>query len=94
LYTSLRSKHTPLSEKAKALGSGTFPHAALDCVSIPGKVDYGDPEMSVQFSPDRIIITISKNITPVNHSDIDTVEVSYSDICTISFAINRGSNTK
>ncbi|KAI7819772.1 hypothetical protein BC939DRAFT_247579 [Gamsiella multidivaricata] len=67
--------NTPLSGKAPALGMGTFPQASLTCVRLGSRVEFTKPSMAVQFGPDRLIITIEKNVTKIPHDEIKSMEV-------------------
>lgn len=55
---------------------GTFPRATLTKVRV-GKQEFMDPEMAVQFGPDRIIIDIGMSVTKIPHAEIKIVEVSF-----------------
>lgn len=55
---------------------GTFPRATLTKVRV-GKQEFMEPEMAVQFGPDRVIIDIGSSVTKIPHSEIKIVEVSY-----------------
>lgn len=55
---------------------GTFPRATLTKVRV-GKQEFMDPEMAVQFGPDRIIIDIGMSVTKIPHSEIKIIEVRF-----------------
>ncbi|KAF9319688.1 hypothetical protein BG003_008488 [Podila horticola] len=64
--------------KTQALGMGTFPRATLTKVRV-GKQEFMDPEMAVQFGPDRIIIDIGMSVTKIPHAEIKIVEFFITD---------------
>ncbi|KAG0038215.1 hypothetical protein BGZ82_000786 [Podila clonocystis] len=72
--------HDPLCSpsKTQALGMGTFPRATLTKVRV-GKQEFMDPEMAVQFGPDRIIIDIGMSVTKIPHAEIKIVEFFITD---------------
>ncbi|KAG0098216.1 hypothetical protein BGZ93_000818 [Podila epicladia] len=57
---------------------GTFPRATLTKVRV-GKQEFMDPEMAVQFGPDRIIIDIGMSVTKIPHAEIKIVEFFITD---------------
>ncbi|KAF9405739.1 hypothetical protein BGZ94_003393, partial [Podila epigama] len=65
----------PLSSppKSQALGVGTFPLASLTKIRV-GRKEFTEPDMTVQFAPDRIIIIIGTNTTKIAHKDIKVVD--------------------
>ncbi|KAF9299682.1 hypothetical protein BGZ74_008759, partial [Mortierella antarctica] len=64
--------------RTQALGMGTFPRATLTKVRV-GKQEFMDPEMAVQFGPDRIIIDIGMSVTKIPHSEIKIIEFFITD---------------
>ncbi|KAF9962530.1 hypothetical protein BGZ72_003129 [Mortierella alpina] len=77
---SSRIKHlstalSPLSEKATALGMGTFPQASLSAVRCDRIKEFTNPGMTIQFGPERLIINIDKNVTKIAHDNLKIVEV-------------------
>ncbi|KAG0208249.1 hypothetical protein BGX28_000714 [Mortierella sp. GBA30] len=68
----------PLSEKATALGMGTFPQASVSIVRCDRIKEFSKPGMSIQFGPERLILYIDKNVTKIGHDNLKSVEV-YSD---------------
>ncbi|ORZ11332.1 hypothetical protein BCR41DRAFT_357046 [Lobosporangium transversale] len=63
-----------LSEKVLRLGMGTFPQASIKSVRLGSRVELTSPGMMIQFGPDRLILTIDKNITKISHENIKCVE--------------------
>ncbi|KAI1319067.1 hypothetical protein EDD11_004956 [Mortierella claussenii] len=70
----LASTHTPLAVKAPALGMGTFPQATISSIRLGSRVELTTQRMSIQFGPDRFIITIDKNVTKIPHDNIKCVD--------------------
>ncbi|KAF9963225.1 hypothetical protein BGZ65_005065 [Modicella reniformis] len=66
-------EHSSLSNKASALGMGTFPQANLTSVRL-GQTELKKPEMVIQFGPDRFIINIDKNVTKISHDSLKRIE--------------------
>ncbi|KAF9435376.1 hypothetical protein BGZ76_006416 [Entomortierella beljakovae] len=66
--------HAPLSDKASALGTGSFPQAILAFVRLKNEIDYTSEGMVIQFGSDRLTITIDKSHTLIPHIDLKSVE--------------------
>ncbi|KAF9287515.1 hypothetical protein BGZ68_001721 [Mortierella alpina] len=73
----LSTAHSPLSEKATALGMGTFPQASLSVVRCERIKEFTNSGMTIQFGPERLIINIDKNVTKIGHDNLKIVEFSY-----------------
>ncbi|GJJ76614.1 hypothetical protein EMPS_08973 [Entomortierella parvispora] len=61
---------SPLTEKAKQLGSGVFTQIKLESVWIADVKQYSFPDMWMQFAPGKIVINIDGNPTTILHKDI------------------------
>ncbi|CAO3564611.1 unnamed protein product [Mortierella alpina] len=73
----LSTAHSPLSEKATALGMGTFPQASLSAVRCERITEFTNTGMTIQFGPERLIINIDKNVTKIGHDVLKVVEVFF-----------------
>ncbi|KAF9576552.1 hypothetical protein EC968_008030 [Mortierella alpina] len=73
----LSTAHSPLSEKATALGMGTFPQASLSAVRCERITEFTNSGMTIQFGPERLIINIDKNVTKIGHDNLKIVEVFF-----------------
>ncbi|KAG9323069.1 hypothetical protein KVV02_004621 [Mortierella alpina] len=73
----LSTAHSPLSEKATALGMGSFPQASLTAVRCDRITEFTNSGMTIQFGPERLIINIDKNVTKIGHDNLKIVEAYF-----------------